>query len=296
VAIASTLLVATIVAYYVVWLVLWWKIEGHAMFYYGPLAYNSDPLFRLKYFFSTRLIQVFNLWYVRSVNPSGFFFASLAMIAGAAIADFVRALGGGRPVDGLVGWGIKYLGTLAVLVASDSIPLIATILIRSYVTMPGLYLVATVLLASSIHRWLGVIRTTGDQLLSAFLGSAAVAGCFIAQYTVLTYFAVPLFVENQIVKRDVVEYFKTHPKLTRVHVLGRKDVLMNSGYQEYGWTNSTVDVYIRDMVKNVLDDVGATSDTEVTATGVGAAQLGSFLMSQVPADALIIDLSRIQLR
>jgi hypothetical protein len=133
-------------------------------------------------------------------------------------------------------------------------------------------------------------------MLSALLGAAAMAGCFIAQYTVLTYFAVPLFVENQIVKREVVQYFQTHPKLTRVHVLGRKDVIMNSGYSEYAWTNSTVDVYIRDMVKNVLDDVGAPSDTQVSANGVGAAQEGVILPSQVPANALIIDLSRIQLR
>jgi hypothetical protein len=296
VVVTSALLVATILVYYVVWLVLWWKIESHAMFYFGPRAYNSDALGRLKYFLTTRLTQVFNLWHVQSVAPSGFFYGSLALITGAAIADLVRAVGDGRLIDGLVRWGIKYVGTLALLMAGDSILLVFVIPIRSFVTMPALYLIATVLLAASIHRWLGVIRTHDDQLLSGLLGSAAVAGSFIAQYTVLTYFAVPLFVENQIVKRDVVEYFKTHPKLTYVHVLGRRDVIMNSGYEEYGWTNSIVDVYIKDMVKNVLDDVGVPSDTEVTASGVGAAQSGVVLPNQVPADALIIDLSRIQLR
>src|SRR5207247_3203345 len=92
---------------------------------------------------------------------------------------------------------------------------------------------------------------------------------------------------NQIVKREAQEYLKTHATLTRVHVLGRKDVILNSGFMEFGWANSLVDVYIRDMVKNVLDDVGVPSDIEVTSAGAAATQLTT-PGPAVPADALLI--------
>ena len=91
----------------------------------------------------------------------------------------------------------------------------------------------------------------------------------------------------------MVQYLETHPKLTYVHVLGRKHGIMNSGYMEYGWTNSSVGVYIRDLVKNVLDDVGVPSDIYISSLGEATQAV---IPAYIPADALVIDLSRIDLR
>jgi len=278
--------------YYLTWLYLWRLLESTTgAAYYSPFAVNRHPFKRLVYFFSDRLLQVLNLWYVDALRPTPYaaVMASAILVGGAA--DFLRTRGNSAGRGSARNWLLKYGCVVAILIASDAIPLMAAAPIPSYVTAPALAFVVTFWALQSVFRLspdgLGIIREPTIYLLGV-----GVFGLFMAEYTTLTYFSVPVSLEYGLIKGEVVEFLKTHQAVHHVHVVGRKTPLLNHGLHEFGWSNATFDVYARDMVKNVLDDVGVPADIDVTASGTLATALAPAQVPQ-PEEALVIDLSRI---
>jgi len=294
-AIFVTAFVASItLMYYVAWLILWRMLESaNAPAYYSPLAVNAHALSRLKYFFSDRLLQMLNLWHVDALRPTmSAWLVGLTALLGSAV-DLVRAVRAGDPPAGVRRWAVKYALATGILIASDAIPLLASAPVPSYVTAPALAFVVVFWAVHGVHE---VARCSPVALraFTASLVALAVFGLFMAEYTTLTYFAVPLSLEYGLVRGEVIEYVRTHPTVHRIHVVGRKVPLLNHGLHEFGWSNATFDVYTRDMVKNVLDEIGAAADVDVTVSETLATALPS--VEPPSADtALVIDLSRIHI-
>jgi hypothetical protein len=292
---AGVLIAGTVLTYYLCWLFLWRALEGaSAGGYYSPTSFNMISLARLRYFFSDRLLQALNLWHVDSLQLTSFSYVTAALIAAGVVLDLIRTVAGRQTPAHLGRWCRKYAAVLAVLVASDGIPLLASSPIPSYVTAPALFFVVVFWAFASAREILTVRAMSNGPLFSCCLAIVMAAGLFLAQYTVSTYFSVPLFVEYRFVRGEIREYLNVHQSVRRIHVIGRHDSLLNHGLHEFAWSNATFDVYIRDMVKNALDDVGVPSEIDVTASGTLASSMPK---ADVPtSDALVIDLSRIHLR
>jgi len=292
---AGALVATVVLIYYLSWLLLWSAQEGvSGGGYYSPTSVTVISVERLRYFFTDRLLQTLNLWYVDELKPTVYSYVTATVIALGMSTDLARTFDGSRTASHLGRWCRKYAAVIVVLVASDGIPLLASAPIPSYVTAPALFFVVATWAFSSLHQCLTSIGRHGAWAFSLGLSAVAVLGLFLAQYTVLTYFAVPLFLEYRLVRGEIGDYLKSHKEVHRVHVIGRHDSLLNQGRHEFGWSNATFDVYIRDMVKNALDDVGVPSEIEVTASNTAAAAMPR--ADVPPGDALIIDLSRIRIR
>ncbi|HWW83985.1 MAG TPA: hypothetical protein VNZ26_10310 [Vicinamibacterales bacterium] len=281
--------------YYVAWFLLWrWLERQSAGGYYSPTFVNIDPVGRLHYFFRDRLIQATNLWYVDSLKASVWSYLTISLIGIGAIADLIEASKGSDVGEHLANLLTKYICAFAFVVLSDAIPLLAGAPIPSYVTAPALFFAVAIWASHGVYASVGG-REPAMRLVGAGLAAFAAVGLFMAQYTIVTYFAVPQFLEYALIQGEARAYLKSHQSIQHVHVVGRKDSLLNHGLHEFGWSNSTFDVYVRDMVKNVLDEVGVPSEVEVTASDTLVSALPKTSVPP-PGSALIIDLSRIHLR
>jgi hypothetical protein len=199
------------------------------------------------------------------------------LILGGAAAAWCDPGGIGRPGSSTVSW--KIVAIVVAMFLSDAIALASQQPIRSYTSLTALSLTVYFAAVWALHSYTAFLRNRGRAPFQFSVAGLVVLAVISSQYTVNRGFAIPVWVETELVRSRLKEAINNQGGIDQIVVYINKKLFSDERVYEYNFTNLGNAFYIKWTIKNILHDLGASEDVEIKTVTI----------SQKPALSAILD-------